>query len=92
MQESRERKREQKRARAGIPPPSTLSPAAQVLAAIERGTRTREAIESETRLHEDLISDVLAHLAFDEESIRIVRVGSEKEFHPLAVQFDGDRT
>lgn len=84
MRECRERKREQELARVVVGP-SDLSPAEQILAAIERGTRTREGIELETELHEDLISDVLAGLAFDQQAIRIVKVGEQREFHLVVV-------
>lgn len=57
---------------------------AKVLNAIAQGHRTRDAIKCFTRLSADAVADLLAELAFDDRSIRIVRLEDDAEFHLAA--------
>lgn len=61
-----------------------VSPILRVKEAVDRGKRTREEIQRSTRLSFDQVGDSLAVLAFDHQSVRIVRLGSEKVFVPRA--------
>lgn len=56
-----------------------LTPQEKVLDAIAKGYCKFEDIEEFTNLHEDLIADTLAILAFDEQRVRVIR--STREFH-----------
>lgn len=58
------------------------TPRERVLNAIAKGHCTFEAIEMFTGLHEDMIADLLAVLAFDDKEVRLIR--STREFHLAA--------
>ena len=60
-----------------------VNPVVEVMKAIHAGYRTRDRIRFYTALDEDSISDALATLAFDDESVVIDRSGAEPRFDPV---------
>lgn len=67
-----------------IEPPPKPSDCDRVREAVGAGHHTRAAIARYTKLSESQVGDALALLTFDYSSIRIVRVGEEREFHLAA--------
>lgn len=77
--------REKRRAKAAVVDRKTkaLSPLVRVKAAIDSGHRTRKEIKAATRLGIHEVCDALAEL-WDSQSVKIVKLGSEKVFVPRA--------
>lgn len=59
-----------------------VTPQEKILEAIAKGHRKFEDIRDFTNLHEDLVADTLAILAFDDKRVRVIR--SSREFHLAA--------
>lgn len=60
-----------------------LTPVERVKKAFAHGCRTREEIKLFTNLDWDVLCGVLANLAFDQQAIRVVRVGEGRAFDPV---------
>lgn len=80
IKEARERALEPERKPMVVAPRVTAGE--KVLDAIAKGHRKFEDIRDFTNLHEDLVADTLAILAFDDKRVRVIR--SSREFHLAA--------
>lgn len=64
--------------------PMALPLIEQVKSAIQNGKVTRDAIQKSTQLSFDDVGEALAVLTFEARQLRIVRIGSRREFHLAA--------